>query len=813
MKFGIKHLKTFIDTALSDDEIIIKLTKIGLEVESVTDVAKSLEPFIVAKVLECVKHKDSDKLNVCKVSDGSGRDLQVICGASNVRAGLNVVFAPIGSLIPRDNLVIKKANIRGIESQGMICSASELCLGGDSDGIIELDDSFAVGSKYLPYLNLESKIIDVTITPNRGDCTSVYGIARALAGYGYGKLTKPSFTTNYLQNAQILDSFIVKTPNCKTINLVKIKRTSNTQSPKWLTYALDIFGLESKNFIVDIANFILFTFGQPLHVFDAEKLGKNLELTNLTTDGEFYPISGSNAVINIKEQSLVLKSQDQDAKIYALSGIMGGIECCVDSKTTDILIESAYFDPDIISLGSKLNNIASDSCYRFERGVNPCDAKLFLNMVTDYILKNCGGIVDAVFSYEDIDFVTSPKTCSASFDYFKNKLGVEIEQSDLIKKLESLDIKTKIEDKECTFTMPIYRHDLTNKDDIAEELAISIGYDNIIASPININDKNDYTKDNKAKQDYEISQHIRKILTSMGIDENINYSFFRQSDYNQFNFYKESIKIDITNPINPELVTMRDSVVPCLLKNLSLNKRFGEESFKIFEIGTCFYSFDEQLTNVAMICGGLKQRKTALMPEKEYCIFDIKNYLVSLLQSVYGIKELSLKFKLLSEDSTSQSFNPFNSYKVMLGNVAIGCFGQVHPSCLNEAFDVKKINVFFAEIYLKNLPSPKKSKQAYEERLLQNVNRDLSFVTDSSLEVGVIIKTVMKNKNIESVNVVDIFQDNAKIGDNKKSVSISLSIKQGQSTSTKEEIDNVIIADVVSQVAKLGCVLRDGSFV
>jgi phenylalanyl-tRNA synthetase beta subunit len=258
---------------------------------------------------------------------------------------------------------------------------------------------------------------------------------------------------------------------------------------------------------------------------------------------------------------------------------------------------------------------------------------------------------------------------------------------------------------------------------------------------------------------------------------------------------------------------MRDSVVPCLLKNLSLNKRFGEESFKIFEIGTCFYSFDEQLTNVAMICGGLKQRKTALMPEKEYCIFDIKNYLVSLLQSVYGIKELSLKFKLLSEDSTSQSFNPFNSYKVMLGNVAIGCFGQVHPSCLNEAFDVKKINVFFAEIYLKNLPSPKKSKQAYEERLLQNVNRDLSFVTDSSLEVGVIIKTVMKNKNIESVNVVDIFQDNAKIGDNKKSVSISLSIKQGESNSTKEEIDNVIIADVVSQVAKLGCVLRDGSFV
>jgi phenylalanyl-tRNA synthetase beta chain len=813
MKFGIKQLRTFIDTALSDEEIIIKLTKIGLEVESVTDVAKSLEPFVVAKVLECVKHKDSDKLNVCKVNDGSGNDLQVVCGACNVRAGLNVVFAPIGSLIPRDNLVIKKANIRGIESQGMICSASELCLGGDSDGIIELDDSFVVGSKYLPYLNLELKIIDVTITPNRGDCTSVYGIARGLAGYGYGKLTKPSFTTNHLQNAQILDGFIVKTPNCKTINLVKIKGTSNTQSPKWLTYALDIFGLESKNFIVDIANFILFTFGQPLHVFDAEKLGKNLELTNLTTDGEFYPISDNNATINIKEQSLVLKSQDQDAKIYALSGIMGGIECCVDSKTKDILIESAYFDPDIISLGSKLNNIASDSCYRFERGVNPCDTKVFLNIVIDYILKNCGGSVDAVFSYEDIDFVTSPKTCSASFDYFKNKLGVEIEQSDLIKKLESLDIKTKIEDKEYTFTMPIYRHDLTNKDDIAEELAISIGYDNIIASPININDKNDYAKDNKAKQDYEISQDIRKILTSMGIDENINYSFFRQSDYNQFNFYKESVKIDITNPINPELVTMRDSVVPCLLKNLSLNKRFGEESFKIFEIGTCFYSFDEQLTNVAMICGGLKQRKTALMPEKEYCIFDIKSYLVSLLQSVYGIKELSLKFKLLSEDSTSQSFNPFNSYKVMLGNVAIGCFGQVHPSYLNEALDVKKINVFFAEIYLKNLPSPKKSKQAYAERLLQNVNRDLSFVTDSSLEVGVIIKTVMKNKNIESVNVVDIFQDNAKIGDNKKSVSISLSIKQGQSTSTKEEIDTVIIADVVNQIVKLGCILRDGSLV
>jgi phenylalanyl-tRNA synthetase beta chain len=819
MKFGINQLKHFLSTSLSDDELIAALTKIGLEVEDVKDNAAILAPFVVAKVLSCVRHPESAKLNLCKVDDGSGAILQVVCGAANVKEGLHVVFARIGTFIPRDNFVIKKANIRGVESCGMICSASELNLGGEADGITELDDTHKIGDKYINYLNIEPKIIDITITPNRGDCASIYGVARALASYNYGQL-KPLNYANLLSVASFNPDALpkinlrIESANCKAINLIKIKGVQNCKSPSWLSDALSVVGIASKNFLVDISNYLMMFYGQPCHVFDAAKMPSNLLLTEVKDGGEpsFNPIGGkAGQEVAIKAGCLVLT--DADCKnILALSGIMGGADCAVSEQTSEIIIESAFFTQEAITLSSRLSGLSSDSCYRFERGTNPAFTKQCALLLASYITQYCGGAVEAAFIFED-ENLQDPRPLDVSAQYLSTKLGLQLDASDLLTKLQLLSMEpTAANNGTLSLKIPAYRHDITKEHDIAEELAISIGYDNIKPIALSLEGKN-YLRDATAILSYNTAANIRQNFAIFGFNECVNYSFFKEQDFAKFNYkHKGSVAINVANPINPSLKTMRDSLIPGLIKNIALNKSFGEEDLKLFEIGTCFYDFNLQLQNAAFVLSGIKTLASPFTKQAYYQIADAKQYLVSIMLNVFGIKEQSLNFELLERqtDAAQDVFNPFNSYKISLGKNVIGIIGQAHPLYLQNSFDVKRLNVFFAELYLVNLPEPKKSKAAYEERILQSVKRDLSFIAPLNLEAGLVVKAALKNKNIENVRITDIFKDPVKLGEGNKSISISLSIKQGDATLTKEQIDDGIVADLVANVEKLGCSLRDG---
>ncbi len=820
MKLGINQLKYFLHTELSDDELIASLTKIGLEVEDVKDNAAILAPFVVARVVSCVKHPESSKLNLCKVDDGSGALLQVVCGAANVREGLNVVFARIGTFIPRDNFVIKKANIRGVESCGMICSASELCLGGDADGIIELDESHKVGDKYINYLNIEPKIIDITITPNRGDCASVYGVAKALVSYGYASLKPISYQE---LGDNIINTDLTKLPKinldiqtsaCKAINLVKIKGVQNCKSPSWLADALGVVGFASKNFLIDMSNYLMMFYGQPCHVFDAAKMPQNILLTEVKEGQElsFKPIAGkTDGDVLLKAGCLVLKDANSQ-NILALSGIMGGADCAVSEQTSDIIIESAFFNGESITLSSRLSGLGSDSCYRFERGIDPVFTKQCALLLASYITKYCGGVIEAACVFEDVD-LQNAKLIEVSPDYLSTKLGLQLDTADIITRLQLLGMQPALTNNgKISLKIPAYRHDINKQHDIAEELAISISYNNITPQPLNMEGKA-YLRDAAAILSYAVAASIRQNFAIFGFNECVNYSFFKEQDFAKFNYkHKGSAAINVANPINPSLKTMRDSLVPGLIKNIALNKSFGEEDLKLFEIGTCFYDFNLQLQNAAFVLSGTKTLQSAFTKQANYQIADVKQYLASLVLNVFGIKEQSLGFELLVQEGgvAQDVFNPFNSYKITLGKTVIGIMGQVHPLYLQNNFEVKRLNVFFAELYLANLPEPKKSKAAYEERILQSVKRDLSFIAPLNLEAGLVVKTVLKNKNIEGVRITDVFKDSARLGEGNKSISISLNIKQGDTTLTKEQIDDVIIADVVALVEKLGCSLRDG---
>ncbi len=799
MIFTYKQLIQFLDTDLSPFEIADKLTKLGLEIENVKDMKEPLKDFVIGEVISCDNHPDSDHLHLLKVSDGK-EILDVVCGAPNVHAGLKGVFAPVNSIIPRDNFKLKKSIIRGAVSNGMMCSASELQIGEDADGIIELSVDCKAGDRAIDILeqiyNLDV-VYDGNVLPNRPDYLGVFGIARDLAAAGFGKLKKnefdlkKEFIASYDIPITVINSILDDVPE---FNICYVRNCKNSASPDWLKNYLVSIGKSSISTLVDISNYCLHSYNRPLHIFDADKIKGNLVLDYAKQGEVFYALDGNKYILN--EGDIVVRD---DNCIQSLAGIMGGMSSACSLDTTNIIIESAYFNPIKIRKTAKLLKIESDSKFRFERGIDSLSTLSGLQYAASMVVNLCGGKASKIFKTGKV--IYNESIIKYPISYFKQIIGFDIPKTYMIEILNKLGCKVVDNGDVLDIVPPSYRQDLEGKHDINEELLRLYGFDKLLS----ISEKHTSVLNITSKLQNKIK--LPRLLASRGMTEVYTWSFM--SDKKQFDTSDDSSFITLSNPISADLNVMRKSIIPNLLDGIKNNLFRGISSTHIFEIGPVFYGKNpkEQFLSVSGVRQGAYNIKdwsnTLRLPD----FYDIKNDVLSVL-NLFGFKNTSVKFAV---DNLPNYLNPYKAANVVLAGHIIGYLGFIHPLILKQ-FGIKNSDVVCFEINLDIIPelsrkSISKKKCVISELL--NITRDFSVIIDKAIHADDILNAV---KNSDKLHIFDVvifdLYNGENISKDKKSISIRITIEQKNKTLTDEEIDSIFRKSIAS-VEKLGGILRD----
>jgi phenylalanyl-tRNA synthetase beta chain len=799
MKFTLNWLKEYLDTTASLEEICEKLTSIGLEVESVTNFAETLKPFTVAEILETQPHPQADRLRVCKVNAGDNI-LEIVCGAPNARAGIKIPLAKIGTIIPNGNFEIKKSKIRGVESNGMLCSASELNISNDSEGILELPLSAEVGKPFAKYVGLDDALIEIAITPNRGDALGVYGVARDLAAAGLGNLkqidNKDFEIEKGFESPIKLEIDDVAKNACNWFVGVYVKNVSNKPSPEWLKQRLESIGKKPISALVDITNYLTFAFSRPAHIYDADKISGKLTV-------RYAKESEKIIALDNKEYSLsdaILVASD-DNYVHSIAGVMGATESGCSLDTKNIFLEMACFESDVVSKSGRLLQIDSDSRYRFERGVDK-NSSHFYKMAVNLILDICGGQASAPEIAGDISY----KHKNLQFDYniIEKITGVKADETNAKSIFENLGFIIKGNN----FTIPSWRNDISIPQDLAEEYARIVGYDNIPLTYLVKPAKSVVALNQSQKK----SQVSRRLLASCGFNEVVSFSFMNE-DFAKI-FYEKDL-IEIENPISSDLGVMRPYILPNLLEAISKNQSRGKKSFSFFEIGSAFSKHADgnfiQSQNICGVRSGLKSAKSPLSVAIEYDVFDIKKDLLKVLSLYFDVSKLSV-----SQNVEFKFYHPGRSGVYKLGNNIIAVFGEVHPS-VKQKYDIKT-NIYSFEVFVDKLPISKEksdySRKPLEISNFQAIERDFAFILDTkTLAQDVLVAVRKSEKNIqeatiEEVNIFDIYEG-AKLGEGKKSIAFNVRIQPKNATLTDEHIEQVSNKIIESVRLSTGGILRD----
>lgn len=772
MRFTLSWLKRHLATDASISQISETLTRIGLEVDDLVDKSKIYEPFIVAEILEATPHPSADKLRVCTVSDGKQK-LQIVCGASNARAGIKVVLAPIGTIIPAGNFVIKAAKIRDVESHGMLCSAEELMLEESSIGIMELGEDALVGSRYMDYSGLGDVTIEISLTPNRGDAACVYGIARDLAAAGLGTLLEtPHSTLQYSPYPIVIEDPV----NCQEFTATIINGVDNTKSVHThITAALQAIGSKPKTALVDISNFSMLDRGRPNHVYDLDKIKGAIKVRQSKAEEQFIALGG--AEYKLPEGLLVVAD---DEKVLALAGVMGGELSKVDEGTRNILVEVANFHPEAVAKAGRKLNLLSDSRYRFERRIDPSTTDSFIDYLTKLILESVGGSIKcaAKVSGTPINYATN-----LQFDQraVSELAGCVIDTDFIQQTLTRLGFRID----GSTVHIPPYRQgDITQSQDLIEEVLRIYGMDNILAQPIPLSFEN--TRFRRP----QLASKARNYLTTQGFDEMITYAFISPNQAKQFAFKN---LIELQNPISLDMSIMRASHLPLLLEHANKNMSYGLLDAAYFEIGNIYEGVEPEQQKLAIsgIITGKRMRKTAYKEERDVDFYDMKATILSLIK-LYGLDPNKCK---ISRGAPSY-YHPGKSAVISLGKNIIGYVGELNFAAL----DLQTPAVAF-ELFVGNLPQlrTKAARAKLDISYLQAVTRDFAFILDEAVEVGAMLAAIQTD-DIESTSVFDIYKGQG-VESGKKSVAFSITLRPKTETFTDSQIE-AICQKVATHVSK-----------
>ena len=795
MKITTSWLKEHLDTKFNENQIIDKLTSIGLEVEGVDSQSSELDGFIVAKILKVEKHPDADKLKVCDVDIGLGNQLKVVCGASNAKEGLLTIYARPGAVVPKNQMKLAVSKIRGITSYGMLCSESELKLSNESDGIIELSlkkYEKKIGENYFTKSN--TSVIDISITPNRADCLGVRGIARDLAAAGSGKLKKLKTEKLIQKNKQKVSVKILKEKNqgCTIFGSCLITGVKNIESPDWLKKKIISLGQKPISAIVDITNYVMFDLNRPLHAYDADKIDKGIIIRNSKKGEKFKALDDKN--YNLENDMCVITDA---SGVLGLGGIIGGTRSGTKLDTKNVLIESAYFNPKTIRKTSKNLNIDTDAKFRFERGIDPLSIEQGLQRAVELIKNFCGGEI----SKFDIQKVENIKNKLIKFDeqLFKKITGFKIDQKEIIRILNNLGFKVKKQKKLLLLVVPSWRPDIEQEVDIVEELIRIKGYDQIkMIEPEKVRKKN------TLNQIQKLFHFLQRSIASRGYLEAITWSF-TDSKVNQL-FIENNKEIKIVNPISSDLNVLRNSIFSNLIIHLNKNLGRGFKDLSIFEIGPTFSGSKpgEQQTVVSGLRAGKMCRQSWIEQERLVDVFDVKRDVVqSLIEAGFN------KDKFYIDNETPNYYHPGKSGRIFLNKnkeKVVAFFGDIHPNILKK-LDIKIEALVGFEIFLNNIKLTKKplknQKTQYKYSDFQKSERDFAFVLDKNFKVQELIEIITNvNKDlIKSVKVFDVYEGE-NIAEGKKSIALNVTIQSLEKTLNEEDLNKInqlIISTVESK--------------
>lgn len=804
MKFTLSWLKDHLETDATLDEIVDMLTMIGLEVEDVVDPAKKLAPFHIAKVIAATQHPNADRLKVLTVDTGAGEPLQVVCGAPNAREGLVGVLGKPGDYVPGLDVTLSVGKIRDVESFGMMCSERELELSDEHEGILDLPADAPVGESYATWAGLDDPVIEIGITPNRPDCLGVHGIARDLAAAGLGKLKE-------LRPKQIAGEGACPTsvklefgdtqPLCPAFGLRLVKGVKNSASPKWMQQRLIAIGLRPINALVDITNYMTFDRGRPLHVFDAAKVTGDLVVRRgragekiQALDGKEYEVTDAMCVIS------------DDKALDSIGGIMGGELTGCDENTTDVLIESALWDPiNIAQTGRKLG-LNSDARYRFERGVDPAFMLPGLEEATHLVMDICGGTPSEITTAGDVP--ESDLIIDFPIAEVKRLSGLEISATEIKVMLTRLGFWVSGSGDTWKVAVPSWRPDVYGKADLVEEVMRIVGVDKIPSTPLP-------RMGSVAAQVLTPGQirrnKARRALAVRGLDEAVTWSFVPKAHAEAFGGGQPEIAL--ANPISTDMSDMRPSLLPGLLTAAQRNADRGYGDVALFEIGQVFAG--DKPTDQKMSATGVRRGTAVLTGSGRHWsgaadpvnVFDAKADALAALEAI-GAPVANLQ---VWTDAPSW-FHPGRSGTLKLGpKNTLAAFGEIHPRIL-EVLDIEGPVVGF-EVYLDAVPQPKgkatRSKGALNVADLMPVKRDFAFVVDGDMQAEKILKAARgaEKKLIADVNVFDIYEGKG-VPEGKKSIAIDVTLQPTQKTLTDDEIEAVASRIVAGVEKATGGTLR-----
>ncbi|MGX5667478.1 phenylalanine--tRNA ligase subunit beta [Rhizobium daejeonense] len=799
MKFTLSWLKDHLETDATLDEICERLTAIGLEVEDVDDKA-AYKPFVIAKVLSAEKHPEADRLKVLVVDAGDGKPVQIVCGAPNARAGLVGALARPGTYVPGIDVTLSVGKIRGVESHGMMCSEKELNISDNHDGIIDLPEDAPVGTSFASYAGLDDPVIEINLTPNRPDCTSVFGIARDLAASGLGTLKQPKAPDFKVDGETPHDVKIVLDDErlCPGFAYRLVRGVKNGPSPKWMQQRLLAIGLRPISALVDVTNYMTFDQGRPMHVFDADKVKGTLVVRRaregeeiLALDTRTYKLNPSNVIIS------------DDNGPESIGGIMGGEHSGCDENTVNVLIESALWDPINIAKTGRSQGIITDARYRFERGVDPEYMVPGLERTTELVLSMCGGTAAAskVTGYQG----HVRKIVDFPFSEVKRLTGLTVSNQEARTILTGLGFEVLGDGEQVKVSVPSWRPDVDGKADLVEEVMRVHGVDKIKPEPLaptgSVNGRILTTLQIRTRT-------AKRTLAARGMMEAVTWSFISEEQAKLFGGGSPALKL--ANPIAADMSDMRPSLLPGLLSAAQRNADRGFGDVAIFEVsGTYEADTPEGQRRVA---GGIRRGTASLAGAgrmwsnaskgggKPVDVFDAKADALAVLEAC-GLPMGNVQI----EAGAPAWYHPGRSGTIKAGpKVILGYFGEFHPKTL-EALDVSGALCGF-EVFVDALPEPKKkatrTKPALDLSPFQMVRRDFAFVVDKAVEAGAIIKAAgsADRKLITGVNVFDIFEG-ASVGEGRKSVAIEVLIQPVDKTLTDEDFD-ALTKKIVGNVEK-----------
>ncbi len=792
MKISETWLREWCNPSLTSEALGATLTLAGLEVDGISSVANMFDGVVVAFVVNTKPHPAADRLTVCEVDDGSGKLLQVVCGAPNVRPGLKVALATIGAVLSPE-FKIKETKLRGELSQGMLCSLDELGIQGVSEGILELDEGAPVGMNLREYLALDDKVFEIDLTPNRADCLSIQGIAREVSALTALPLTQPPMASVNALHDEIKQVRIMVDKACPQYASRVIKGLSTTSEiPLWMKERLRRCGVQSIHPIVDIVNYVMLELGQPMHAFDASRIQGEIEVRFAKKDEPITLLNQQKVILD--ERVLVIA----DAKgAVAMAGVMGGLESAVHAETMDIVLESAFFNPLAIAGVARRFGLTTDSAQRFERGVDPLLSVPALERVTALLLAYLGGEPGPITLVQTPQASFEPKKIYFNPARFCQITGVELSYDVMLTSLQRLNFVVNTVQEIWTIDVPTYRFDMVYDVDIIEEILRLHGYDKIEANLVMTEMKKGSVSPTQSRM-----KHFAEYLSHRGYIETISYSFVDPSF--QQRLFPEARTMALLNPISPELSEMRVSLWPGLLSSLLYNQNRQQTTVRCFESGVVFDKSEETLAEKVMLGGVLSGEIGALNwceKARSFDFFDLKGDLQALFKSIHVDQDI----RFVSD--MHPALHPGQTARILFKNNPIGWMGALHPRLMDELECVQDVFLFEFDVGLVTSQSVRYRKISKYPQ----IRRDLSLLMDQSIEIEAIeaiVRRLVPAAQLKEFNVFDQYMGQH-LPQGKKSIAIALTLQSDERTLIDEEV-HALMASLVEQLNKeLAITLRE----